>query len=160
MGAKRPKSLVTFIQTNKQTNRLTDIADVYGYKRMYTDVYGWIRIYTDVYGCIWMYTDIYGYIWIYTDVYGYIRMYMDVYGYIRMYMDVYGYIRMYTDVYVYMWYFMSEKIMTMNSEENKRFSNMSLSRKLTCFFLVSQSKKWTWYFELLFYKVQIKVIVP
>ena len=91
MGAKRPKSLVTFIQTNKQTNRLTDITDVYGYKRMY--------------------------------------------------MDEYGYIRMYTDVYVYMWYFMSEKIMTMNSEENKRFSNMSLSRKLTCFFLVSQSKK-------------------
>ena len=121
MGAKRPKSLVTFIQTNKQTNRLTDITDVYGYKRMYMDEYGYIRMYTDVYGCILIYTDIY--------------------GYIRMYMDVYGYIRMYTDVYVYMWYFMSEKIMTMNSEENKRFSNMSLSRKLTCFFLVSQSKK-------------------
>ena len=85
MGAKRPKSLVTFIQTNKQTNRLTDIADVYGYKRMYTDVYGWIRIYTDVYGCIWMYTDIYGYIWIYTDVYGCIWIYTDVYGCICIY---------------------------------------------------------------------------
>ena len=95
MGAKRPKSLVTFIQTNKQTNRLTDITDVYGYKRMYMDEYGYIRMYTDVYGCILIYTDIYGYI----------------------------------------------RIMTMNSEENKRFSNMSLSRKLTCFFLVSQSKK-------------------